>query len=106
MSMTIIVGSQTITIHSHIKNILSHIYKLEPQITKGCELIVFICDPDSSNFHKYEFEYLSNSKLSPKKWLLNSILYSLNNEKTRIDMNNLFDDIFIELNNEYEKSQN
>jgi hypothetical protein len=106
MSITITIGTQTIIIHNHTQNILSHIYKLESQTKKGCELIIFICDSESVNFHRYEFDYLSSSKLSPKKWLLNNVLYSVSCDKTRADMKDLFNDILIELSNEYNKSQN
>ena len=106
MSITIIIGTQSILIHNHTQNVLSCIYKLKDEIKEGSELIIFICDPETSNFHKYEFDYSLNLKLSPKKWLLNSLLYSLNSDKTRIDMKDLFNDILIELNNEYNKSQN
>ena len=106
MSITITIGTNSILIHNHTQNVLSQIYKLKDEIKEGSELIIFICNPETTYFYKYEFDYLPNSKLSPKKWLLNSILYSLNSDKTRTDMKDLFNDILIELNNEYNKSQN
>jgi len=105
MSISITINTQIIIIHNNTENVLSHIYKLESQTIKGCELIIFICDSESANFHKYEFDYLPSSRLSPKKWLLNSVLYSLNNDKTKANIRELFNDILIELNYEYNKSQ-
>ena len=105
MSISITINTQIIIIHNHTENVLSHIYKLKDEIKEGSELIIFICDSESANFHKYEFDYLPSYKLSPKKWLLNSVLYSLNNDKTKANIRKLFNDILIELNNEYNKSQ-
>jgi len=105
MSISITINTQIIIIHNHTENVLSHIYKLKDEIKEGSELIIFICDSESANFHKYEFDYLPSSRLSPKKWLLNSVLYSLNNDKTKANIRELFNDILIELNNEYNKSQ-
>ena len=105
MSISITINTQIIIIHNHTENVLSHIYKLKDEIKEGSELIIFICDSESANFHKYEFDYLPSSRLSPKKWLLNSVLYSLNNDKTKANIRELFNDILIELNYEYNKSQ-
>jgi hypothetical protein len=105
MSISVTIGTKTIMIFNHTQNVVSHIYKLKDEVTKGCELIIFICDSDTTNFHKYEFDYLPSSKLSPKKWLLNNILFSLTNEKTKELMKDLFNDVLIELNSEYNKSQ-
>lgn len=105
MSISITINTQIIIIHNNTENVLSHIYKLKDEIKEGSELIIFICDSGSSIFYKYEFDYLPNSKLSPKKWLLNSVLYSLNSDKTKANIRELFNDILIQLNYEYNKSQ-
>ncbi len=44
----------------------------------------------TADFHTYVFEYLQGSKLSPKKWLLNNIIYSITCDETK---DNLFNEI-------------
>ncbi|MCJ7636032.1 MAG: hypothetical protein MUO21_00930, partial [Nitrososphaeraceae archaeon] len=70
-----------------------YINDLEKLIIKGCELTVFLFDVNTTNFHQYEFDYLSNSKLSPRKWLLNNMLYSITCVETRENMDGMFNEI-------------
>ena len=79
MSITITIGIKKIAINNQtqsveLKGLINELTKL---ITKGCELKVFILDMTTSDFHTYVFEYLQESKLSPIKWLLNNIIYSI-----------------------------
>ena len=60
-------------------------------VIKGCEMKVSIIDINTGNFHCYIFDYLQNSVLDPKKWLLNNIIYSITCDETKTDMNGLFD---------------
>ena len=46
-------------------------------VNKGCSLIIFVFDNDTTDFHQYEFEYMQDSGMLPKKWLINNILYSI-----------------------------
>ena len=71
---------------------------------KGCELKVFILDMNTTNFHTYAFDYLQESKLSPRKWLLHNIIYSITCDKTKINMSNLFDKILDSLWYQYRYS--
>ena len=53
---------------------------------------------NTTNFHTYVFEYLQESKLSPRKWLLNNIIYSITCNETK---DNLFNEILDSLRYEY-----
>ncbi len=86
MSIIIEIGIKKITIdHTHPVNLNGIINELTKLTIKGCELKVFILDMTTLDFHTYVFEYLQESKLSPRKWLLNNIIYSINETKTNMD---------------------
>jgi hypothetical protein len=76
MSISITIGNKKIAINNQ-----THPVELNGIINeltiKGCELKVFILDMNTTNFHTYVFEYLQESKLLPRKWLLNNIIYSI-----------------------------
>jgi hypothetical protein len=91
MSIIIEIGIKKITIdHTHPVNLNGIINELIKLSIKGCELTVFILDRNTTEFNKYVFDYLQESKLSPRKWLLNNIIYSINETKTNMDS---FDEI-------------
>jgi len=83
------------------ENINNVINKLEELLIKNCDLIIFILHNSTTNFHKYEFEFTGKSKLFPRKWLLNNILYSLTCDKTQTNMTSLFNNIINKLFFEY-----
>ena len=72
-------------------------------IKRNYELVVYLYDDDSTNFHQYIFEYMPESKLSSKKWLLNNIIYSIQCNKTQKNMSKLFINLKCILLNEYYK---
>jgi len=86
------------TTEENIENVIN---ELEEFIIKNCDLIIFILDNSTTNFHKYEFEYNEKSKLFPRKWLLNNILYALTCDKTQTNMASLFNTIINKLFFEY-----
>lgn len=103
MSITITIGIKKIAINNQtrpveLNGIINELTKLT---IKGCELKVFILDMNTTNFHTYVFEYLQESKLSPRKWLLNNIIYSITCDETKTNMDNLFDEILDSLWYEY-----
>ena len=100
MSITITIGIKKIAINNQtqsveLKGLINELTKL---ITKGCELKVFILDMTTLDFHTYLFDYLQKSKLSPRKWLLNNIIYSITCNETK---DNLFNEILHLLRYEY-----
>jgi hypothetical protein len=103
MSITITIGIKKIAINNqtHPVELNGIIDELTKLTIKGCELKVFIVDMTTADFHTYEFDYLQESKLSPRKWLLNNIIYSLTCNKTKTNMNNLFNKILDSLWREY-----
>ena len=103
MSITITIGIKKIAINNQTHPVVLNgiINELTKLTIKGCELKVFILDMTTSDFHTYVFEYLQESKLSPRKWLLNNIIYSLTCNKTKTNMNNLFNKILDSLWREY-----
>ena len=103
MSIKIMIGTKSMIIDNNTLNIITHIDEIEEYLKKEKELTVFLYDDNTTNFHKYEFEYSSNSKLFPRKWILNNILYSLSCDKTRKDMKYLFNRVIILLSDEFEK---
>jgi len=76
MSMQISIRSKTVKINEFISEdeLINIINKFHEYIKKNDELVVFIYDDDSTNFHKYIFEYMPKSKLSSKK-LYNKIYF-------------------------------
>jgi hypothetical protein len=72
-------------------------------IKRNYELVVYLYDDDSTNFHQYIFEYMPESKLSSKKWLLNNIIYSIQCNQTQKNMSKLFINLKCILLNEYHK---
>ena len=102
MSVSITVKFKKITITNKSENIIENINEIEQYTKRGCELTVFIFDPDSSNFHQYVFDYLDSSKLLPRKWLLNNILYSLTCDETKKNIEERsFNNILFKLRTEY-----
>ena len=85
MSITITIGITTKTINSCME-----INEFTELAIKGCELTIFIFDTNTSNFHTYVFEYLQESELLPKKWLLHNIIYAITCDETKTNMDNLF----------------
>jgi hypothetical protein len=81
-SMTITIGNNKISLNSDMtnNNVNNIINGFENYVIRGCELSVLLVDNDTLDFHKYVFDYLSSSKLGPKKWLLNNIIYSIQQE--------------------------
>jgi hypothetical protein len=88
-TVTITINEQKIIItpDNDLITIIININKLESHTKKGCDMVVFIYDQNTTNFHKYEFDYLQSSQLNPRKWLLNNILYSITCDKTKNNMN-------------------
>ena len=103
MSITITIGIKKIAIHNQIHHVELNgiINELTKLTIKGCELKVFILDMATADFHTYVFEYLQESKLSPRKWLLHNIIYSIICDKTKKNMDNLFNEILDSLWHEY-----
>ena len=102
MSITITIGTKiAINNQTHPVELNHLINKLTKLTIKGCELKVFILDMNTTNFHIYVFEYLQESKLSPRKWLLNNIIYSITCDETKTNMDNLFNEILDSLWYEY-----
>ena len=91
MSITVILGSIKINIDNNTDEakLCGFIDDLENQTIHGCELIVSIF-VNAMYFHMYEFEYLACSKLTPKKWIINNILWSLTCDETKQDTDNIF----------------
>jgi hypothetical protein len=92
MSITITIGIKKIAINNqtypvNLNGIINELTKLT---IKGCELKVFILDMNTTNFHTYVFEYLQESKLSPRKWLLNNIIYSITCNETKDNLFTVF----------------
>ena len=89
MSISITIGTNKININNqtHYVQLSNYINNLEKNVIKGCELTVIIVDAQTGNFHQYV------SKLSPKKWLLNNISYSLTCDETKKNMDNMFNEI-------------
>ena len=100
MSITITIGIKKIAINNQIRSVELNglINELTKLTTKGCELKVFILDMTTLDFHTYVFDYLQESKLSPRKWLLNNIIYSITCNETK---DNLFNEILDSLRYEY-----
>lgn len=103
MSINITIGIKKIAINNYTHPVVlnSIINELTKLTIKGCELKVFILDMNTTNFHTYVFEYLQESKLLPRKWLLNNILYSITCDKTKTNMDKLFNEILDSLWYEY-----
>ena len=103
MSITITIGIKKIAINNQTRSVELNglINELTKLTTKGCELKVFILDMTTLDFHTYVFEYLQKSNLSPRKWLLNNIIYSITCDETKINMDNLFNEILDSLRYEY-----
>lgn len=96
MSIKIIIkndSSKAIIISDNMPNVMDYINTLEPHTFKGSELRISIIDVRTGNFHIYDFEYLRQSKLSPRKWLLNNILYSITCDDTEENFSKSFDNI-------------
>lgn len=70
---------------------------IEQYIIDGVELVTFIFDSDTTNYHKYVFQYSNKSKYGPKHWLLHNILYSLQCEETKSNMLNKFNELSIHI---------
>ena len=103
MTINITLNKMKITIDNNITSIVNIINEFEKEIHYESNLKVFIYDNNTTDFHSYEFEYLSSSKLSPKQWLLNNILYSITCKETKKNMEHRFDNIIILLDIEYRK---
>ena len=81
--------------------LLNIINEFHEYIKRNYELVVFLYNDDNTDFHQYVFEYMSKSKLSSKKWLLNNIIYSIQCNKTQQNMSKLFINLKCILLNEY-----
>ena len=92
MSISIKIGTKKIIIYNQMHYLILNnlINEFEKNIIKGCELTISIFDKNTTNFHIYIFEYLSDSILLPIKWLLNNILYSITCDKTNQNMSGIF----------------
>lgn len=82
MSIEITIRNKSGNVKQHVlknntPNILTIIDDIQAYTDHGSELVVFLFDPDSTSFHKYTFDYLKNSPMYPRHWLLNNILYSI-----------------------------
>jgi len=86
MSITITVESTKINIDNNTDSTrLNMLINELEKITKiGIELDVFIIDMKTAEYHKYAFDYLPSSKLSPRQFLLNNILYSITCDETNM----------------------
>lgn len=80
-------------------NIVKYIDAFETSIIEGSELSVFLYDPETTNFHLYEYEYSVDSEQTPRFWMINNILASITCRDTTINMEGLFDDVkaFLEI---------
>jgi hypothetical protein len=68
------------------------------------ELSILLIDIESSNFHNYEFEYsLGSINMNIKKWVLNNIIYSINCDKTKTNMKNMFNNLYFLFKDEFDK---
>ena len=65
------------TLTNETPDILNIIDDIQEYVNYGATLDVFLYDPDTTAFHKYTFDYLTSSKMYPRHWLLNNIMYSL-----------------------------
>ena len=97
--INISVDSTTLCIDNHTEDedLYNSIDELETYVVHGCSLTVYIVDKNTLNYHMYVFDYLPTSKLRPRKWLLNNILYSLVCDDTKKNMTNIFDNIIVPL---------
>lgn len=78
MSITITVeNNKKIFTNDNAEDIITYIDETEKYIKNGFEINIRIFNPDTTDFHIYEFEYKTTSPLTPRKWILNNILYSL-----------------------------
>ena len=88
-------GKATVKLENKTDNkvIENALCELEKHTSVGCQLLICIIDPDTTNFHFYEFMYERRSPFAPQKWILNNVLWSLTNEETRKNMDGMFRDI-------------
>jgi len=105
MSIQLSIRTKSVKINEFIleDELINIINEFHEYIKRNDELIVFLYDDDSTNFHKYIFEYMPESKLSSKKWLLNNIIYSIQCNETQKNMSKLFINLKCILLNEYHK---
>ena len=94
MSLNVKVGSKTMNITT--TNVCD-IDELVKHVRTGCELSVFLYDATNTNFHEYVFDYLPESPLCPRGWLLNNIGYAITCKETAANMTGLFTDILNKL---------
>jgi hypothetical protein len=95
MSINItITNKKKITINNQMNRdeLINIIEELVKSTMKECEMQVLIIDINTGNFHEYTFDYLQESPLFPKKWLLNNIIYSITCDETKTNINGLFDE--------------
>lgn len=95
-------SSKAIIVNSD-SNIIERINELEPYVTEGSCLKICIINTTNNDQYTYEFEYFSGSKLSPKKWLLENILYFITCEEMEEINKNSFDNIIRLMFEEYNK---
>ena len=102
--------SISIIIDNNTKNIIKYLYLIKDSIKENSKLIINIYDIyDSKNkynkynkHHIYEIEY-KKSKYSPIGWLIENIIYTINNNEISENILQIFNNINKKLYKEKEK---
>lgn len=106
-TISITINNQKILLLDNFSNNINQYMNIIDNSIKNknnVELIVFLIDINSSNFHTYEFEYSSgNLNMSLKKWILNNIIYSINCDETKTNMKNMFNNLYFLFKDEFDK---